>query len=221
MIYDLDEINIIKDNYIELNITLQDSDSENNYFLKLAVQKSIKSKEFLVYLLNEKILKYNYFNANYDDNLEFVTDDSVDQIFYVLDNRIDNYNSRRNLITGQCLLLKSLEYLNIHNNVTLIFELGGRGAMYDDVCGVIFFTHANEENHKYSPHIHTSYKNEEASYSLINFKKIAGANYPTKIDKIISEKIKSEKKVLQQFWLDTTNGVWPEKYPSFDIDILR
>ncbi|MDD4375548.1 MAG: DUF4160 domain-containing protein [Clostridia bacterium] len=216
MLYELGESEVLK-------INILDDSNLQQYTIELKVSKLITSEQFLEYILKEKILKENYFNINNDDwsILEFAKQNNPCQTFSIMD-MTNNKCQYKKLISGNCSLFKALKYLNIPNyEVNLLFQPGGIGAMYDDFFGITFFTHANEENHKYVPHIHTKYQNREASYSLLNFKKITGAKYPAKIDKIISNKLKKENQVLKDFWLHTTNGVWPKKYPSIEIDVLR
>lgn len=186
---------------------------EGNYAVVVNIEENTTVKEFLAKIINKISKKYEL-----DDNIKsFINNDEM--------------NSYINLfycdIAGSIKFFKSLNFKikqildYLENNYEEKFELGfmgGFGAGYDDFHGIKFYTHANEENHKFSPHIHTEYRNDSASYFIMNGEKKDGKKYPSKIEKLIKKKIISEKKVLLQFWLDTTNGLIP--YPTpLDIEI--
>lgn len=225
MICDFDESKMmyIGEENMKVRLVIHYLESDNKYILDLKVPKNITSEKFLYYILHERILKQNYFDINnaHWSILECAKEYNPCQTLRIIENR-NNREFYRNLISGNCQFFKALNHLKIDNgNINVLFSPGGIGAMYDDFFGITFYTHANEENHKYSPHIHTRYNNKEATYSLVNFKKMVGEIYPSKIEKIIVNKLKTEKNILKQFWLDTTNGLWPEKFPSIDIEVLR
>lgn len=186
---------------------------KGNYSVEVNIKENTTVKEFLIEIINKMSEKYDL-----DDNIKsFIKNDEMNgyiNLFYC-----EIAGSIKYFINLNLEIKKILEYLenNYEEKVELGF-IGGFGAGYDDFYGIRFYTHANEENHKFSPHIHTEYKNKSASYFIINGEKKDGEKYSSKIEKLIKNKIISEQKELLQFWLDTTNGLIP--YPSpLDIEI--
>lgn len=194
----------------ELNINLNIDGIQTNF--KYLCNEEIKALDLFKHINDFIIPKLNISSETRDLINVMVSDNSSNSFGFITPVQ------EMRILRKNVPLLDLLNYLNIDYNSVIITNYGGIGAMFCSTEGIKFYTHSNEENHKHNPHIHTEYQNKEASYSIITGQKLAGANYSTKIEKLIKRIISDHQDELKVFWLDTTNGLWPMSYP-FEIEI--
>lgn len=199
-----------------INIILiiqEDYENEYKYSFKYNCSSSTLVSDLLSDIKNEVF-------TNWKEGHNLLSKLNYDYISSNVFRFYDSYNDTVRYFTKtNNSLLELIDYLKINYDSVVLYCTGGIGGMYQSIDGVSYFTHSNEENHKFTPHIHTEYKNKTASYRIADGEKLEGDVYPGKVEKMIKNKILSEKERLLKFWLDTTNGVYPLDYP-FGIDIF-
>lgn len=71
--------------------------------------------------------------------------------------------------------------------------------IYSRIDGLTFFFHTNENNHKFYPHIHVRYGEEEIAIGLKNFKITGHMKNKNKVKFALQYTIKNSKKMLEEW----------------------
>jgi hypothetical protein len=155
---------------------------------------------------------------NFDDEFKnkYVIEYDTMAMFFIEN---DSRSVSRLIEDPRAKILSVLNYLGIPTQFKLFNCRYGIGANWNNLDGIRYYVHSDEQNHKHSPHIHTEYNNKKSSYFILSGDKRDGENYPRKIEKSIKKQMADNKKDLLEFWNDRTNGVVPINYP-LSIEVL-
>ena len=120
---------------------------------------------------------------------------------------LENNGVRRFFVDMNVNLSKVVTYIKPSDNTLLLYWFsrpgGGYAVMEED--GLRFEIRTNEENHKYVPHVHAKYGNQEISIKISDAKIIAGTMSGVKARRA-QKLVELNREYLQRQWDDHETG---------------
>lgn len=114
------------------------------------------------------------------------------------DFKIENLYFRNNISVSESLINQHIS----NNSLQIFYKSIVSPKCAKEYCrldGLIFFFHTNEDNHKFNPHIHVLYNEEEISIYLKDFD-IIGSFKNKKKQKIALQYVMNNSKLMLEEW---------------------